>query len=469
MDESLPLDFPEIMVRHEFWRRCDLTYKLDALQIKIRDEIYACNAKTICILASRQIGKSYCIVVLALEYCLLHPGSIVRIIAPTIKQASDIVADNLGPIAHDAPPGLVYRSKSEYRWRVGNSSLRLGSLERAHVDNNRGGNASLIIYEEPGFVHGDDFEYGVNSVLGPQLLRSNGREIYVSSPSEVPDHPLHDKILPKAELDGVAFRHTVYDSPSITPEQIAEAKRRSGGEFSDSWRREYLAEIIRSRNVVVVPDFDRTCHVGDHTLPACINLEVYIDWGGVRDKTVALLMGYDFLVGLDVVFDELVFDHNTATSAIVALLRESWYGQYNVTRTVADAAGQIRVDLIETHDFPVTMPVKEDWEANINNLANRFTSRKIKILPHLKILIQTCQSGTFNKHRTDFERTHALGHCDALAALMYGVRGLNRLSPYRPELVESDHLYMPRLNMGQMVIEPKRFVKDPHKKFGGFK
>ena len=86
-----------------------------------------------------------------------------RIAAPTLKQAKDIVSDNLGPITLDAPEGLITPMKSEYRWQVGQSELRLGVLERANVDSLRGGNAKLVICEEGGFVTSDDYEYALQN------------------------------------------------------------------------------------------------------------------------------------------------------------------------------------------------------------------------------------------------------------------------------------------------------------------
>ena len=35
----------------------------------------------------------------------------------------------------------------------------------------------------------------------------------------------------------------------------------------------------------------------------------------------------------------------------------------------------------------------------------------------------------FNKNRTDFQRTEELGHCDALACLMYSVRSQDKTLP----------------------------------------
>jgi hypothetical protein len=65
-------------------------------------------------------------------------------------------------------------------------------------------------------------------------------------------------------------------------------------------------------------------------------------------------------------------------------------------------------------------------------LRTAFTHGKIEIAPHLTLLIATLRSGTFNRNRTDYQRSVALGHCDAIAALVYGYRMRIKTNPYVP-------------------------------------
>lgn len=454
------------------WRVGDLEWKLDSLQASIRNTIHKKKAKSVCILASRQIGKSYLASTMAIEWCLRQGKSkIARIVAPTLKQCADIVADNLGPICGDAPAGLIDRSKSEYRWRIGKSELRLGALERAHVDGNRGGNASLIIYEECGFVKGDDFNYGVNSVLGPQLLRTGGIEFFISSPSEDPEHPLHTTILPRCAEAGTAFRFTVYDSPSLTPELITEAMRRCGGENTDDWKREYLAQIIRPSSLVVIPSYDETQHVSQFHEPLACKWQITIDWGGVRDKTVALLHTHEFVHDTDLIVDERVWAANTPTSEIIKGLREL-AADREIARWSADVPGQLQVDLQSAYDLPVSVPPKSDWQASINAMSVRFSTGKIKIHPRCLFLRQTCRAGHFNRQRTDFERSESLGHMDALAALMYALRTQDRENPYTHTGLPRDRYFVvaaPEEDMDLAeALNPKVFGAAT-KTFGSFR
>lgn len=473
------------------WRLGDLRWTLDALQLRIRQTILEANAKKICILSSRQIGKSYGMCTFTLEQLVKTPKKIARIIAPTKLQCADIVNDNLSPILSTAPDGFIKKRNSDNRWTLDNgSSLRLGALERAHVDGNRGGNASLLVYEECGFVGSDDFSYGVNSVLGPQLLRSNGVEIFVSSPSEDPDHPLHTVILPECEELGTAFRFTVFDSPSISPDKILQAMLRSkskiGGEFdhwvregrvnsdnvhelaarsntklSDAFRREYLAEIIRPSTLMLVPDYDETVHVHPFQVPLHAYFHTTIDWGGVRDKTVALLHTYDYLANKDLILDERVYPANTATRDIIAGIKEM-EGERFIASRWADVPGQLVVDLRMQYDYDVQVPQKSDWLASVQAMAAKFRMDQVLIHPRCADLRKACRAGMFNKNRTDFARTDELGHCDALAALMYAIRMQNRENPYPPNAGEHDFFMVPRPEMKKVTslgeaLNPKGF------------
>lgn len=433
---TAPLTWTDL--KHRMWRQGNLQWKLDPLQVSISKAVYATNARKVCILSSRQIGKSYWAVVFALEFLIKNPGKIVRIIAPTLTACNDIVNDNLNAILEDCPPDFIVRRKSEMRWSINpeagkrkQSTLRLGALEREYVDKNRGGNASIIIYEECGFVRGDDFNYGVNSVLGPQLLRSAGREIFVSTPSEDPEHPLHTRIKPEAEALGTFFSYTLYDSPSITQEMVDAAITRCGGTDTDDFQREYLARIIRPSSFMVVPPYDEVRHVAPFDPPLEAHWTVTIDWGGVRDLTVALFHTWDFASARHLIWDEQVFAPNTSTDHIVDRLKEwerKWHN-FRVQARYADVFSQTSIDMYNMQ-YPTMVPPKGQWLAMVNGMVVHFSTDTILIHPRCNFLRRSLRSGLFNKRRDDFDRSPELGHMDALAALMYAVRGQSRVNPY---------------------------------------
>ena len=406
------------------WVKGNLTYKLHEGQRAIWQQLASTKEQEALLFISRQWGKSYLSACYALSYCLRNPDSIVRIAAPTLKQAKDIVSDNLGPICADAPAGLIQPLKSEYRWRVGDSELRLGVLERANVDSLRGGNAKLVICEEGGFVSSDDYDYALRSVIGPQLLRSGGQLIHVTTPSEEPDHYIHTEVYPRCEVAGTKFEFDVYSNPQLTEEQITKAKVLAGGEESAAWRREYLVQIVRDSASVCVPEFSNK-HIINSEPPQHAIWGIFSDFGGVRDKTATLLCCYNFENAVLEVHDERHHEPNTDTDAIVAAIR-SMVGERTIKQSYMDAAGQLLVDLRYKHKFEALLPLKDDFEAGINAVRLAFQQNKIRVHERCKFLVATLKGATFNKQRTDFARSLSLGHMDALAALIYANRMIDR-------------------------------------------
>lgn len=431
--------------RQFLWSEGDLSWKFHSTQRAIDAAVKSSDASEVLVLSSRQLGKSWWALCYALECCIKNPGIIVRFLAPKKDQIGDIIADNLGPIMRDAPAGLIDRQKSDHRWRVGQSSLRIGALERAHVDNNRGGNASLIICEEGAFVNSDDYVYAVRQVIGPQLLRSSGKLIHVTSVNkDDPLHYVHTELKAKTQLTNSCFSYTIYDNPQLSEEQIAKAMLDCGGPKSPAWLAEYLNEIVRSEETVVIPTFNNSAHVKAFELPEYSTYQVTIDFGGVRDKTCALLHTYDFERNKYLWVDERFFEPNTPTDVIIKGVREMEAG-YQIDSRWADCPGQLQIDLaVPIKDgglgYEIAPPLKDDWKAQINALQVAFGQDRMEIHPRCKMLIQTCESGRFNKQRTDFERSSVLGHCDALAAMGYGYRMSSRENPF-PIVTPSRDLY----------------------------
>jgi hypothetical protein len=419
-----------------------LFWKLWPQQLPIYEQIRDLpgSVDEVVILCARQYGKSFMGTVLAIEDCLQMPGSTILVVGPTIKQTREIVAPRLRLICADAPEGLIRPSKSENKWFIGESELILGGFDQ-ESSSQRGKAVQRIYIEELVDSKPDHYMDALRSDLGPALTHAkDGKMIFLTTLPKIPDHPFITETLAQARLNNAVYSYTIYDNKALSQKQFDACVRRSGGIQTEHFRREYMNEIVRDRSIVIVPDYDEAIHVSDFIIPDMLNYEIYTDWGGVRDKTVSLLMAYSFLEGCDLVLDELSWPANTATEMIVAQTKERWASKKPAWWV--DAPGQLQVDLKRTHNMDVRMPPKDDWESGINALANRFTQRKVKIKPHCALLRETCRSGMFNKNRTDFLRSTALGHCDAIAALMYGVRNLNRSNPFST----GDFIFNPALS-----------------------
>lgn len=461
------------------WRKGDLEWKLWPQQVPIYQSIRKLPAgcESVVILCARQFGKSHLGVILALEDCLRFSNRCILIMGPTIKQAIEIVAPRIREISRDAPEGLIRRSKSEGKWYIGDSELVIGGFDQSS-SSQRGKTVQTIYIEEIVDSNPDQYTDSMKSDLGPALTHSKGgKMIFLTTPPKLPSHPFVIETIPQAKLHGAFYNFTIHDNKQLSRDQYDACVRRCGGTDSTEFRREYLCHIIRDAGMVVVPEFSRQKHCQSFVVPDRLRYQIAIDWGGIRDFTACLLISYDFMSDVDLVLDEMIFKSNVPTSEIIEHLQE-WHREYEIEEVFADVPGQLQVDLQRDYQYPITLPHKFDWQSSINQLCVRFATGKILIRPDCEFLIQTLESAMFNKTRTDFERNQILGHCDALAALMYGVRALNRNNPW-PEISESQVLRRNLMNpmahyelsdteqVSELVV-PKAFGQG-RIKFGRFK
>jgi hypothetical protein len=109
------------------------------------------------------------------------------------------------------------------------------------------------------------------------------------------------------------------------------------------------------------------------------------------------------------------------------------------------------VDLAATYNYSCFPPEKLEFEHNIHRLQTAFWKDQVLVHPLCKLLITTLRSGQLNKQRTDFSRTRDMGHCDALAALVYGLRHADRRGREKPRDAEK---FIAHLDLNQHERQP---------------
>ena len=398
---------------------------------------------------------------------------------PTLKQANEIVAPRLKEIIKTAPRELIKRTKSESKWIIGTSELVIGGFD-INSTSQRGKTVQTIYIEEVVDSKPDQYTESMREDLGPALTHSDGgKMIFLTTPPKIPHHPFIVETMAKAKLNNALFTYTIDDNKALSQEQYDKCVSRCGGKDTVAFRREYKCEIVRDESVTVIPAFNSMLHVKQFDLPTFSNFEEVIDWGGVKDKTVCLLYTYDYLANKMLVFDERVFPANTSTSIITEKIRdmEASYNGMVIAYRWADVPGQLQVDL-QDDNFPVVLPSKSDWKAAINNLQVGFCNNEIIVHKDCKFLITTLESGQFNDQKTDFLRTATIGHCDAIAALMYGYRMCSKENPYGKKMPSRDSQFVRHQKTEDEVlseaIQPKTFSTNFNngfkpKRFGAFK
>jgi hypothetical protein len=310
-------------------------------------------------------------------------------------------------------------------------------VSAAHVNGKRGGNATLVIIEEGGFSPSEDLKSAVQAVIGPQLLRSEGKLIHVTTSSIDDQHYIHTEVQPKCDLAGTLINLTIYDNPQLSDKQIITAWDLIDDDTGEAWSREYLCLVVRSLTLTVCPEFnDDDLYLFEP--PRYLNWLTSIDFGGVRDKHGILICYWNFDLACFDIIDEALLPINTPTSVIRSTtleLESKWAVGLDAVR-ISDNPGQISVDL-GVLGFYVTMPDKPagSWEANISAVRIAINQKKLRVHKRCKMLAATLRYGKFNKQRTDFKRTEELGHLDMMATLMYAWRHRDDSNPY-PRLPE---------------------------------
>lgn len=449
------------------WLKGELSFLLEPQQWPIYEAIRNLpnGVMEFVVLCARQYGKSVIGVLLALQDAIRHRDVCILIIGPDTKQTKDIVNPRMRMLASTAPEGLIHASRSDNKWIIFHD--RMGYKQRDYSEiviggmnenssSQRGKTVYRIYIEEVVDIHPDHYLESLESDLGPALTRSKckaGQLIFLTTLPKIPDHPFITHTYTKALLENAVASFDVYENVSMTEEQFAAAVKRCGGEDSIAFRREYRNELVRDDSVVVVPPYNQERHVKPFLNPLHANWIIAMDGGGVRDKSVGFLMTYDYLRNKILVRKEFVYKPNTPTSEIVDQVRE-WQEdeEYQPKKFVADVPGQTQVDMSLEHELEVITPIKTDWQAGINLLNVKFSQDEIEIHPDCTFLQLSLRSGTLNKAKTDFERTEALGHCDALAALIYGIRALDTSNPYPDSYGTHSRFIRPRENESEIRL-----------------
>jgi len=459
------LDDLEDRVREELWLQGELEFLLWPQQVPIWKAIFSIppGVNEFVNDISRQFGKSVigCNFSLARAIRMRNKGWL--IVGPDIDQTREIVNDKMRLLLETAPDGLIKPIPSENKWRIyhdrdwsaqdyseiGITGFKEGASSR------RGKTIQDIVFEEIVDVHEDVFSYKVRSVFGPMMTHSDGGiMLFNTTRPKQPHHPYLTEVMPRAKLRKAYIKRTIDDNIALSAEQKAAAIERSGGPDSDDTKRELYCITVVDKKLACVPDFKPDRDIGEFDLPQYWFPFVSIDWGGVRDKTCALLYTYDYMLNLLLFIDERVFDPNTATSKIIPEVMEmekQWLplsGHDQIRSRWVDAPPNfVTTDLWADYKYRANMPLKLDWEATLNGLNNAFHRNQARIHPRCRFLSVSCESGILNKNRTDFERTIALGHMDGVAAAMYANRMLDKSNPF------PQHAIIP---VSQQILQPSQ-------------
>lgn len=427
-----PLQISPQQAREILWNKGKITdFLLDDNQKLLRNQIKNKKRRTHVAVFARQMGKSYGALAIAVEELLSRKNITICYVAPRLKQGKKIVKNNLDEILKSCPQELkpkFDRDSSSYVFPSTKSKLELYGFNAEEIESARGPKAHMIIVDECGFM--TDLKYGLRSVLYPKLNTTRGPMVLVSTLPKSQGHEYWD-LVKKAEFDEVLIKKNIYDCPRYTKEDIDTFAEEVGGYDSVDFKREYLNIMITDEDHAVIPEANDELLekiVKDWRRPPYFDPYVSMDIG-VKDLTAILFAYYDFITGKVIVEDELTFKGKSfTTSNLAASVIKTEENLWNLKKPylrVSDNNNLILLnDLNIQHDLFFSPTAKDNKHAWLNQIRIMLSEERIIINPRCKQLIFHLKNATWNKSKTDYERSLDGGHYDLVDALAYLIRNI---------------------------------------------
>lgn len=445
-DNTIKLSKSEAI--QELWARGFLKYKLDSTQKELYDLFYNSNHKIMVWLLSRRQGKTFTLCVLAIEQCLRKTNSIVKFVAPTKAQVSQIVRPILRKILEDCPDYLKpeWRKNDSVYYFPNGSEIQLAGTDSGHAERLRGGDSDLFFVDEAGTC--SDLNNIVKSILLPTTLITNGRGVLASTPPKEADHDFI-KYIEDSERRNSLIKKTVFDNPRITKEQLNELIKELGGLHTEEARRELLCELIKDPTTSVIPEFNDELQneiVKEYARPPFFDNYVAMDIG-FKDLTVLLFAYYDFKEDKVIIEDEMVVNFQTADINLksfseAVLKKEEELYKNPLTHEIKKPYKRVTdinyIALQEMHKHSnwqlyFENAEKYDNDSAINTMRLLLGNKKVIINPKCKTLIRHLRNVRWQKNKKVFARSADDGHYDAVDALKYLLRSIQyKKNPYPP-------------------------------------
>ncbi len=427
---------------------------------------------------SRRFGKDVLGIIIALENALRMPKGVFVYATAFARDLTEIVIPLFQQIVEDCPPSMRPVFKTAHQGQSAaihfhnKAVLRLVGVDR-NPDGLRGRWMDGCGISEAGFC--DALRDVVVSVLIPQLQgRPKASIVLNSTPPVIPGHPYDDLFVPDSQKRGAYALRTIDDNPLLSVSEREEFVAAAGGRESETCRREYYCERIRSETRVVIPEFDESKHVKSSPLPEYAHCYTVLD-PAISDLCAIGFAYYDFERAKLVVRGDWA-KRNANTDEVVKVIRETearlWKGlQYwdkdkfkdNPFQRYSDVDARLITDLNSIHKIQVSPVAKDDKLAQLHALRNAFARNQIEIHGDCETVIDHLTKAIWNKGRTSYERTELQGHFDQVDVLVYLWRTFNKtINPNPPAgvILTKDLPHMDDIHFKKEHLRTRRKVVD---------
>lgn len=423
------------------------------------------NKRKVVCSCRRRFGKTTAVVIAIIEKCLSQKELRVYYGSPQLNQSRAILSQVLDHIYYYAPETKPKYNSQEgcYVFDNGSKIILFGAKDTSELDKCRGQEADILVLDE--YAHFKYRpEYILKEVLMPMLFTTHGKLIISSTPSKDLTHPYFTEIR-EAKMNNEFFTHTIEDSVKcgdITEQERDQIIQDCGGVDSESYQREWLCRVVPPISSLIIPEASEgSCFISDTQYTEyknLLNFQYYHKYMamdiGVRDYTCILFFTYIFDKDLILVEDEIVLKNEEVTTKNIASkikekINSLWKGS-KVYHAVSDNNNLILLrDLMNMEGINFN-PIRKDSLLAMVNLARlTFVNKRIKITSSCKYLRDCLLFGLWNEKRDGFLRSDSLGHLDALASLIYGIRIVDTVSNPIPFKEKENVFYPPFQQTGR--------------------
>lgn len=382
---------------------------------------------------SRQWGKSYWATSKAIEIALKKPKARIKYATAFQTDLVEFILPTFDVVLDSCPQGLRPKYKVQgSKWVFKNGSeIKLIGLDKS-PNSLRGNVIDAIILDEAGFISNLDYVY--KSIIVPATLhRPNCKIIMISTPPSTPAHAFVD-FIHKAEAEGGYAKLDIYSNPRITQSDIDRMAKELGGFESTAFRRECLCELVTDSDSQIIPEWRESYAVANVPDEFRRFYHNYVSMDlGVKDFTLALFGYYDFRRATLVVSDEVKLNGPQLTTLLLkdtvsAIEKRLWdWPDAKVYRRISDNNNpQLLQDLAILHRMSFISTDKDKLETMINETRMLIDQGRVEVDPKCEQLIGCLKYGVWDSKKKAFARSSAYGHFDALAALVYLCRNLDK-------------------------------------------
>jgi len=271
-------------------------------------------------------------------------------------------------------------------------------------------------------------EYVVQSVLWHMMQgMPNSRILMGSTPPESPGHSWTTRYVVEAKANDAYVHRTIRDNTKLTEEQIEGEIKEAGGPLHSNCRRELFAQHVIDETLAVVPEFEEAKPFIVKAHPRPSHFDWYVSMDPAFTDLTAILFGFwDFREQLLVIEDEALLEQPNTQDIADAIKEGEQSYDHGPHMRISDVDLRLISDLWTQHGLTVIATQKDDKDTAVANLRLMIQQHKIRIHPRCKGLIAHLEHAVWKKSRKTFERSGDHGHFDAVDALVYLVRNVNK-------------------------------------------